>query len=207
MNPGLSAADFDVAQLIDLLRQLAIRDGLWTPRHKPKGSVLIRQGHESAGLFVLQTGLVKLAYQTAAGDEWIKSFISGPGLFAANDPWSAHTPSRFTAECLEACVVVHLPLAWAGVQITREPRLVAAYAGFSAWVRRRKELREEALLCESAEERYRTFLAAMPDLARRLRQCDIARFMRITPIALSRIKRRIATGGERSSAGGVDRDR
>lgn len=207
MNPDLSAVDFDVAQLIDLLRHLAIRDGHWLPRAKPKGSVLIRQGHESAGLFVLQKGLVKLAYQTAGGDEWIKSFIADPGLFAASDPWSAHVPSRFTAECLEACDVVHLPLAWAGVQIAREPRLVAAYAGFSAWVRRRKELREEALLCDSAEERYRSFLATMPDLARRLRQCDIARFMRITPIALSRIKRRIATRGDGSSVGGIDRNR
>ena len=207
MNPDSSAADFDVAQLIDLLRHLALRDGLWAARPKPKGSILIRQGKESAGLFILQTGLVKLAYQTAAGDEWIKSFITDPGLFAASDPWSAHTPSRFAAECLEACEVVQLPLTWAGVQIAREPRLVAAYARFSAWVRRRKELREEALLCDSAEERYRTFLATMPDLARRLRQCDIARFMRITPIALSRIKRRIATRCDRSPVGSIDRDR
>lgn len=207
MNPDLSAASFDAAQLIDQLRHLAVRDGIWAPRSKPKGTILIRQGGESAGLFILQKGLVKLAYQTAAGDEWIKSFIADPGLFAANDPWSAHTPSRFTAECLEACDVVHLPLAWAGVQIAREPRLVAAYAGFSAWVRRRKELREEALLCDSAEERYLAFLATMPELARRLRQCDIARFMRITPIALSRIKRRIAARCDRSSVGSVDRDR
>lgn len=207
MNPDLSAVDFDVTQLIDLLRQLALRDHLWVPGHRPKGSVLIRQGHESAGLFVLQKGLVKLAYQTAGGDEWIKSFIADPGLFAANDPWSAHAPSRFTAACLEPCDVVHLPLAWAGAQIGREPRLLAAYAGFSAWVRRRKELREEALLCDSAEERYRAFLASMPDLARRLRQCDIARFMRITPIALSRIKRRIAMRCEGAPVGSVERSR
>jgi CRP-like cAMP-binding protein len=195
MNPGLSAADFDVGELIALLRTRAIRDGRWTPCRKPKGSVLIRQGQESAWLFVLQKGMVKLAYRTAAGDEWIKSFIADTGLFAANDPWSAHAPSRFTAECLEPCDVVHLPLAWAGAQISAEPRLLAAYAGFSAWVRRRKEIREEALLCDSAEERYRAFLATMPDLARRLRQGDIARFMRITPVALSRIKRRIAAVG------------
>jgi len=195
MNPGLSAANFDVAQLIDLLRRLAVRDGRWAPRVRPKGSVLIRQGCESAELFVLLKGVVKLAYQTPAGDERIKSFIVDTGLFAAGDPGHAHDPSRFTAECLEECEIVRLPLAWAGVQIAREPRLLAAYASFSAWVRRRKELREEALLCESAEERYRAFLATMPDLARRLRQGDIARFMGITPIALSRIKRRIAAGG------------
>jgi CRP-like cAMP-binding protein len=195
MNPGLSPAspaEFEVTQVIDLLRKLAIRDGRWLPQRRPKGSVLIRQGRASTGLFVLQSGMVKLAYRTAAGDEWIKSFIADVGLFAANDPWNAPTPSRFTAECLEACEVVELPLAWAGAQIAREPRLLTAYAHFSAWVRRRKEEREEALLCESAEERYRAFLATMPELARRLRQGDIARFMRVTPIALSRIKRRIA---------------
>lgn len=193
MNPGLSADDFDVMQVIGMLRSLAIRDGRWASSSSPRGRILIRQGQVSPVLFLLQRGVVKLAYQTAAGNEWIKSFIVDAGLFAANDPWSADAPSRFTAECLEPCDIVHLPLAWAAAQIASEPRLLAAYAGFSAWVRRRKELREEALLCDSAEERYRTFLATMPDLARRLRQGDIARFMGITPIALSRIKRRIAT--------------
>jgi hypothetical protein len=145
MNLDLSLDDFDVAPMIDVLRRLAIRDNLWVPSGRPKGSVLIRQGHPSTSLFILQKGLVKLAYETAGGDEWIKSFIADTGMFAATDPGSAQAPSRFRAECLEACAIAQLPLAWVGVQLAGEPRLLAAYAGFSAWVRRRKEAREEAL--------------------------------------------------------------
>ena len=48
------------------------------------------------------------------------------------------------------------------------------------------------LLCRSAEERYRVFLAQEPALADRLTQSDIARYLGITAIALSRIRRRLA---------------
>jgi hypothetical protein len=56
----------------------------------------------------------------------------------------------------------------------------------------RKQQREEALLCDSAETRYRNMLKDEPALLARLPQGDIARFLRVTPIAFSRIKRRVS---------------
>lgn len=45
-------------------------------------------------------------------------------------------------------------------------------------------------LALSPEENYRQLLAESPDLAQRLTQNDIARYLGITPVALSRIRGR-----------------
>jgi CRP-like cAMP-binding protein len=55
----------------------------------------------------------------------------------------------------------------------------------------RKEAREMALLTQTPEERYRSFLLEHPQIAAQISQKDLAAYIRITPVALSRIKRRI----------------
>ncbi len=131
-------------------------------------------------------GLLKLTYLTQEGDERIKSFIVDEGLFAV-DPGGL----AFGARALEPSILVRLPLRWVRRQISERPDLQRAQLQFSEWVRRRKSLREQALLCASAAERYRILQAQDQDLIQRLPQGDIARYLGITPIAFSRIKRRL----------------
>jgi len=55
----------------------------------------------------------------------------------------------------------------------------------------RKERREHAFLTKSPEENYRELAAESPGLVQRLTQNDIARYLGITPVALSRIRGRL----------------
>ena len=52
----------------------------------------------------------------------------------------------------------------------------------------KKERREYEFLCLSAEERYRLLIKRSPDLVRQVTQNEIARYLGITPVALSRIR-------------------
>ena len=54
-----------------------------------------------------------------------------------------------------------------------------------------KERRERELLMLSAEERYRLFLGRYKHLEKRIPQYQIAAYLGITPVALSRIRRRL----------------
>ena len=56
----------------------------------------------------------------------------------------------------------------------------------------KKERREREFLTESAEERYRMLLERSPALFDKVTQKDIARYLGITPVALSRIRKRSA---------------
>ena len=55
----------------------------------------------------------------------------------------------------------------------------------------KKERREKELLTESAEARYRLLQEASPGLPAKVKQKDLARYLGITPVALSRIRARL----------------
>ena len=54
----------------------------------------------------------------------------------------------------------------------------------------KKERREYEFLCLSAPERFALLKQRDPELVAKLTQNDIARYLGITPVALSRIKQR-----------------
>ena len=157
-----------------------------------KGANIFDQGETCPDVFVMTQGLVKLHYITLDGKEWIKSFIVDQGVFGSRASQSLGQPSTFSATCLEDCVVFRLPYKAFESLCTGDPKLAAMTFRFFQWVGLRKELREHDLLCLSAEERYRNFLNDTPALAERITQMDMARYLGITPIALSRIKSRLS---------------
>jgi CRP-like cAMP-binding protein len=179
---------FSLPDFLTHLREKAAADGQWQVEMRPKGTELLRQGERCDRLLVLQRGLVKLTYLTPGGDEWIKSFVTDQGLFGSLD----EGVSRFGAWAIEPCEVATLPTCWANDMIRSDPAFSLEVAAFSQWLVTRKQQREEALLCDSAETRYRNMLEDEPALLARLPQGDIARFLRVTPIAFSRIKRRVS---------------
>jgi CRP-like cAMP-binding protein len=185
---GSDAPDPPTA-LIAPLRARATTAGLWRERDARRGERLLTPGDPPA-VIVLSGGLVKLSYIAPAGDEWIKSFVADAGAFGAIEEESV----PYAATCLEPSRVAALPAAWVRAALA-EPALAGAAAAFNAWLLARKRAREEELLCLTAEERYRRFLTAEPALAARLPQGDIARWLRVTPVAFSRIKRRLAADG------------
>lgn len=183
---------FSLTDFVTMLQDKASDDGLWQIEPCVKGTQLLRQGEPCDQLFVLTRGLVKLTYLTASGDEWIKSFIVDQGLFGPLD----EEMSRFGASAVEACEVVRLPMGWARAAERVDQTFAMQVAAFSQWLFARKQQREEALLCDSAETRYRRMIENEPTLLARLPQGDVARFLRVTPIAFSRIKRRVRAGGK-----------
>ncbi len=195
INPGLSGEDFLVTRLIAQLCTRAEADGLWQVSSSAPRTALFEQGDTCDAVFVLVSGLVKLSYRTAGGDEWIKSFIVDHGLFGAELGEAGDGAVRYAATCVESVQYVRLPRQWVAAAFGEDPDMLRGFADFSAWVLRRKQAREEMLLCLSAEERYRRLMSDEPLLAARLMQSEIARYIGITPIALSRIKRRVGAAG------------
>jgi len=179
----------------DFLTRIRASPSLFEDRgatHFQKGNDIFRQGENRSDIFVVIQGLVKLHYATHHGKEWIKSFIVDKGMFGSRTSQSLGQPSTFSATCLEETVIYILPYPEFKTLCTENPKLAALTFQFFQWMGLKKELREHQLLCLSAEERYRNFLNENPDLARRITQTDMARYLGITPIALSRIKGRLA---------------
>ena len=192
MNLDLFETGSPVVELVGALSAKARNAGQLRAVSVAKGARLFDQGAQIETVFMLQSGLVKLVYETVDGDEWIKSLIADCGLFGPSNSDEGKAIA-YSARAIEPCTLGQVPLNWIIQTFSTSPDMVMAYAGFVNWVRHRKETREAALLCQSAEERYRDLLANSSSLLARLPQADIARYLRVTPIAFSRIKRRIRT--------------
>lgn len=191
MNLGLETGTAAPA-LIAALRPHAEAARLWLPRDLPKATAAFAPGDETADVFLLLSGLVKLVYTTEDGEAWIKSFILNQGVFSGRGASDAAPGESYGAECLEACRIVRLPRPFVQKAVAGDAAVRSAYDAFAAWVLARKQAREAALLTLTPEARYRALRTHAPDALARLPQGDVARFIGVTPVAFSRIKRRVA---------------
>jgi len=158
----------------------------------PKGSYVFQQGEVCRDVFCMHKGLVKLYYNTFDGKEWIKSFIPDKGVFGSRKSQVLGQASPFSVLCLEESEMIQYPFDIFERICLEDETLARGLFAFTQWLGLKKEIREYRLLCLSAEQAYAEFVAENPDLVNRITQIDIARYLGITPIALSRIKKRIA---------------
>lgn len=158
-----------------------------------QGESIICQGAFNKNIYKLKEGLIKLAYVTSTGSNFTKSFITKGGVFASMTCTLADEPARFSAICLTSVVVEYMPSHLFRQLTENDPEMLRFSNQMFRRLALRNEEREYDFLCLSAEERYEKFLANSPDLSRRLTQVEIAAYLGITPVALSRIRaRRVA---------------
>lgn len=184
--------EFSFADFLHRLDRHPVLQRYAVTRLYKKGAHLIEQGQVCRDVFSLRQGLLKLYYLTREGKEWIKSFVPDQGIVGSRNSQMRGEPSTFSILCLEDSQLVSYPYDIFQQVCAEDHELALALFGFTQWLGLKKELREYQLLCLSAEEAYALFLNTNPSLAARLSQVDIARYLGITPIALSRIKKRLA---------------
>ena len=164
------------------------------PAHFAAGEHIFRQGDEDRSVYVLKEGLLKAYYLSDEGKENIKSFIQPGELIGSLASAYLKEDCSFSVVCLEPSVAmeVEFDALYAATKEHREmaSAMVEHLLNFSM----RKERREREFLTESAEKRYRMLLDRSPELFDKVTQKDIARYLGITPVALSRIRKRNAAG-------------
>lgn len=175
------------------LEALAREQGIWRERTVAAGANVFEPQADRAPVCVLTQGLVKLYYPVANGEEWTKSYIAGQGVFGPPSPGEAMVP--FGARALERSTIGMMEAQQVTRMLGADPALATALAEFQAWLFERKRQREEDLLCLAAEQRYLAFCARDPALAARLELQEVAAYLRITPVALSRIRGRLRQQG------------
>ncbi len=161
------------------------------PRTLRKGAHVFRPGDDDS-IFVLEHGLVKICFLPPDGKEWIRSFVSAPGLFGQPFLQSPEEDGSFSVVCIENCSFMVYPYALLLRHGASAPELSRVSHDLIRLYALQRERRWRNMLSMSAEEAYREFLTDHPGLADRITQADIARYLGITPVALSRIRRRMA---------------
>lgn len=155
-----------------------------------KKSNLLEAGATAKEVYFILNGCIRLFYEKDGED--ISAYFFTEKMFAgAYDSFISQKPSRHSIETLEDCEV--LAISYKALQ-----QLFIEFPKMNEFVRKVLEERFVALhelftaqILDSPEERYLNLQRERPDLLNRIPQHQIATFLGITPVSLSRIRNRV----------------
>lgn len=156
-----------------------------------KGQYILRAGDICEVVHYCEHGLFRMFYENEDGSEHIKSFVMEGQLFTDYRAFLTATPAFLSIQALEDSRCASFTKA-------AVERLYERHVCWQTFGRRlaeqlfiAKSVKERELIELSAEERYRLFLQQYPGLEQRVPQYQIAAFLAINPVSLSRIRSRL----------------
>jgi CRP-like cAMP-binding protein len=139
-------------------------------------------------------GLFRLYYTTADGNEFNKNFCASGDFVTCYSALLQHVPAYFSIQALADSSLI--TIAYADFEALRPRHLCWEQLGrlVAEMLYLNKETRERELLLLSAEERYRLFMQRFGELCEQIPLYHAASYLGITPVALSRIRRKLNLG-------------
>lgn len=145
------------------------------------------QGDRNKSLYFLKSGLLKAYYISPKGKEFVKSFITEGNVIINLSSAYLGQPCTFSLQCIESSVLLEAPFSFIDEYRKKDHDLSNEIIDLLLKFSMKKEKREFEFLCLSAEERYKILFQGNENLSQRLTQNDIAHYLGITPVGLSRI--------------------
>jgi len=158
--------------------------------HKAKGGHLFRQGDMDMSLYYIKSGLLKAYYISEEGKEFVKSFLMPENVMTNLTSSHLKRPCSYSVICLEPSILIKVTFKELYQRSQEDQSIAGTIIELLLNLALKKERREYEFLCLSAEKRYGLMQENMPELLEKITQNDIARYLGITPVALSRIKNR-----------------
>jgi len=165
-------------------------ENAFTFRQIPKKFRLATEGKVAKELYFIVKGLIRL-YYTKDGEE-ITGYIFKERLFASSyDSFLRQVPSIQTLETLEDCDLLVITYNRLQQLYDELPKMhiVARKVAEQRFINAQQML--SSFILDSPEERYRKFEAQHGDLLLRVPHHMIASYLGITPVSLSRIRKRL----------------
>lgn len=180
--------------------ELAKTRRLFRPVTLARYAFLTRAGDPLDRVAFVARGLLGLHYAGRDGTERTQGFRAEGQLVCAYGAALRGEPADLFIRALEESVLL----------VASRTAFEGLRAGHPAWrdlTRRltedlylRQERRQRELLLDDAATRYLSFLKEEPAVARRLTQRQIASYIGVTPVALSRIRARLTSVNDTSAA-------
>ncbi|BDY04711.1 Crp/Fnr family transcriptional regulator [Ferrimonas sp. YFM] len=155
------------------------------------GETLSEQGRVPGQFHLLVEGLCHGVYHTESGRHYSKEFYWEGDWVIGYESLLDGIPLPFEFQAITDSTLMALPLdqlsQWRNQRHLAYLTLLETQLLF-------KERKERLLLLSTPEQRYRHFCEHYPQLLQRLADYQIAAYLGITPISLSRIKSRLNKG-------------
>lgn len=151
-----------------------------------KGEYFVRIGEKVKACFIL-SGVFKSFYLDKQGNEFVRSFASATNFLAPLSAGLRGGPSNLAIRALHDATVLSADYTYWRSVIGRHPCWDEVHRKVAERFYIDREEHVIELLTLPAIERYHRFLDRFPDIAPQIPQKDIAAYIGITAVALSRI--------------------
>jgi len=152
-----------------------------------KGNFLLQQGNTCRQLFYLQSGLFKLLFYKD-DKEFIMRFFQENSFFTGLDSYFTQTDSSYTIQALEPTIVNFITYADMEHLCKKHHCIETAFRKFVSTASVNMMNRISEMLEENGTERYNNFVRTNNSLMPRISLGDLAAYLGITQVSLSRIR-------------------
>jgi CRP-like cAMP-binding protein len=157
-----------------------------------KGEIFLEPGSQTCNIYYIRSGLIRSFMLDSRGEEITNRIRYENQVMSCLEMDLLKEPSRYFLQALEPTELLVMELETMRALIDKHPRLEPARRYFvnNALIDALSALDNFILL--SPEERYIKFIDDHPQLLHRIPNKLIANLLGITPVSLSRIRKRIA---------------
>ena len=178
LNSFVSLPDAERRRIVPMLRRRTLQ----------AGDFFVRSGEISTTVGYMERGVLRYYYIAPDGREFIRHFCFGGHFVSSSSSVQTGTPSAYSIQAIEESLLITFSYAdwislvgthtvWGRIgQRIQEEALILA------------ERRERSLILDDAKTRYLQCLEEFPGIETRVKQYDIASYLGITPVALSRLR-------------------
>ena len=167
---------------------MQLNQQLLTSRKKSQsaGAWLLHQGEVQSHFYYLHQGVVRAVYHSDRGVERVKEFyFPGECCFLYLN-WLTATPADYSLQMVTAGETSDIPLSFFEAAENQEFKMQLLIQQLIY-----KEKKEQMLLLNTPEQRYRYVQTQFPHWESQLTQRDLATYIGITHVSLSRIRQRL----------------
>lgn len=148
--------------------------------------ILLAQGSQQDYGFFIMYGILRACHYGENGLERCKEFYFQDELCFLYSSWLQGMPAQYQIEAITAVEVIRIPLNLLALPSFSQAKVTLLQQQLIF-----KEQKEALLLLHSPEQRYQHLLQYWPHWLAKLNNIQIASYIGISPVSLSRLKARI----------------
>ena len=155
--------------------------------------IYIPEGKIFKKIFYIKKGLLRIFFVTESGEEKTFFFRWEGQIAAIPECIFDNQPTRQTWQALEDCELMEIDFDIVEKLSENNISLIKIRLGFAEKMFLEALKRVESFVLDKPEERYQKLIIQKPEIIKRVADKHIASFIGVTPVSLSRIRKRLAS--------------
>jgi CRP-like cAMP-binding protein len=155
--------------------------------------IYIPEGKIFKKIFYIKKGLLRIFFVTESGEEKTFFFRWEGQIAAIPECIFDNQPTRQTWQALEDCELMEIDFDIVEKLSENNISLFKIRLGFAEKMFLDALKRVESFVLDKPEERYQKLIIQKPEIVKRVADKHIASFIGVTPVSLSRIRKRLAS--------------